>query len=203
MARQSSTVHANTAEGVPGSEHLAFACNGCGDCCRRHRVALTHRDLMRLSRALSVPPTSLVAWLSSDQIDLEAESASLVLLPGGSRLMVLAHEAGACALLDETDRCCAYSARPLDCRLYPFVLEREEDRKVTRLSLFEPDGCGERKEERESLRELERADAVRWAELDAYRSLVARWNRLARHRTRLRHRAHGEPEFLAFLAVGP
>src|SRR5262245_43390075 len=129
---------------LTGSEHLAFRCNGCGDCCRKLRVALTHRDLLRLVRALTQEPDALVASLEPDQVDFAAEAASFVDLPGGPRLMVLAHDAGACRLLRVDGACGAYDARPRDCRLYPFVLERGDARHVTRLTLFHPEGCGER-----------------------------------------------------------
>jgi Fe-S-cluster containining protein len=185
---------------LDGAEHLAFACNACGDCCRKHRVALTHRDLARLVGALGVPAPSLVAWLAPAEVELDAESAGMVALPGGPRLMVLAHDAGACRLLDATERCRAYDARPHDCRMYPFVLERS-DGGETRLSLFEPAGCGERREIPLAWRDVDEGDRVRWAEVAEYRRHVARWNQLARHRERLRHRAQGELEFLAFLAA--
>jgi Fe-S-cluster containining protein len=183
-----------------GAEHLAFVCNGCGDCCRKHRVALTHHDLERLVRSLRAMPAALVEWLAPGQVDLDTVSASMVLLPPGPRLMVLAHVGGACTLLDTDNRCRAYATRPLDCRLYPFVLERAPDRRVTRLSLFEPSGCGELRSEANDLDELTQTDEDRWSRLFEYQALVARWNRMARHRTRLRHRPHGEREFMAFLA---
>src|SRR5262245_63551805 len=84
---------------VTGAEHLLFACNGCGDCCRRHRVALTHHDLARLQRVVSEPVEHLVEWLLPDEVDLDAESASFVTLPAGSRLMVLAHANAGCRFL--------------------------------------------------------------------------------------------------------
>ena len=186
-------------ERIPGSEQLDFRCNGCADCCRRWRVAVTHYDLARLVQALGVTPASLVEWLTPDEGNFAAESASFVTLPGGPRLMVLSHAAGACHLLGADGRCRAYEARPLDCRLYPFVLERDDERRVTRLALFEPDGCGERGAPPEDLQRLERADAERLAELDEYATLVARWNRLAWHRARLRHAARGAAEFFGFL----
>lgn len=185
---------------MTGTEHLAFSCNGCGDCCRRHRVALTHHDLDHLARLLRTAPAALVEWLPPDAVDLDAESASMVLLARGPRLMVLAHVGGACTLLDTNNRCRAYATRPLDCRLYPFVLERAADRRVTRLSLFEPSGCGELRSEANDLDELTHTDEERWSRLFEYQALVARWNRMARHRMRLRHRPHGEQEFMAFLA---
>ena len=42
---------------------------------------------------------------------------------------------------------------------------------------------------------------ARWSELEQYQRLIAGWNRFARHRERLRHRAQGESEFLAFLGM--
>lgn len=182
-----------------GAEHLTFACNGCGDCCRKHRVALTHHDLERLTRSLGATPEALVEWLPHDQVDLDLVSASMVLLPAGPRLMVLAHARGACAFLDAGDRCRAYAARPLDCQLYPFVLERTPEKAVTRLALFEPAGCGDRRSDAADLDELRRTDDERWSRLREYQALVAHFNRMARHRARLRHRPHGEREFFAFL----
>lgn len=185
---------------LAGSEHLGFKCTACGDCCRRLRVALTHRDLARLTRESGVAAASLVAWLAPDAVDFAAEAACFVTLPDGPRLMVLAHDQGACRLLQADGRCGAYAARPRDCRLYPFVLERDEARRVTRLALFDPAGCGESSTEHTSFDTLERADGERTTELEEYAALVARWNRFARHRARFGHRAQGERELFAYLA---
>jgi hypothetical protein len=72
---------------------------------------------------------------------------------------------------------------------------------VTRLALFDAAGCGERGEATASLPELCRADAERSAVLADYAELVARWNRLARHRARFRYRARGVADFFAFLGL--
>jgi Fe-S-cluster containining protein len=186
-----------------GAEHLHFSCNGCGDCCRRHRVALTHHDLARLKRAVSEPVERFVHWLSPDEVDLAAESASFVTLSAGPRLMVLAHAGAACRFLTADNRCSVYSERPRDCELYPFVLERDERRRPVRLTLFEPGGCGERMRTPRDLSMLARADAQRWSEVDEYRTLIARWNRLARHRRRFGYRAGTSAEFVAFIEGEP
>jgi Fe-S-cluster containining protein len=183
---------------VNGAEHLHFACNGCGDCCRRHRVALTHLDLARLAHTVAAPLETLVEWLTPERVDLDAESASFVTLSEGPRLMVLAHGTRGCRFLGSDDRCGVYAARPRDCELYPFVLERNESRAPVRLSLFEPEPCGDRSPVPARAEDLVQADATRWAELGAYRERVARWNVLARHRRRLGHRARTASEFLAF-----
>jgi Fe-S-cluster containining protein len=187
---------------VRGAEHLHFSCNGCGDCCRRHRVAVTHLDLRRLTGVVAAPLETLVEWLPADTVDLDAESASMVALPGGARLMVLAHGREGCHFLTADARCGVYAARPRDCEAYPFVLERgksDEPRSVVRLSLFDPAGCGDRAELPLPLAELEQTDRRRWDEVAAYRALVARWNRLAGHRKRLGRPALGVPDFLAFV----
>jgi Fe-S-cluster containining protein len=115
--------------------------------------------------------------------------------------MVLAHDQGACRVLRPDGRCGAYAARPLDCRLYPFVLERNDASHVTRLTLFDPQGCGEQGAAASSVADLERDDAERWVALCDYTELVARWNRLARQRSRLRHRARDAQAFFAFLGI--
>jgi Fe-S-cluster containining protein len=164
-------------------------------------VAVTHLDLARLERVVAAPLETLVEWLPAGAVDLDAESASMVELPAGPRLMVLAHGRAGCRFLTEDDRCGVYASRPRDCELYPFVLERDErdeQKPLVHLSLFDPAGCGDRSATPLGLPELERADRRRWSEVAAYRALVARWNRLARHRRRFGHRARGAAEFVAF-----
>jgi Fe-S-cluster containining protein len=185
---------------LSGAEKLHFSCDGCAECCKRFRVALTHHDLARLASELRVPRAELVEWLPPELVDLDAESASLVELGQGARLMVLAHAGGACRLLDDAGRCRAYTARPYDCRLYPFVLERNELGDLSGIAYFEPEGCGESQAEPASATQLAELDARRWAELAEYRALVARWNRLARQRRRMQHPSGGAAEFLAFAA---
>jgi Fe-S-cluster containining protein len=183
---------------IAGAEHLHFACTTCGDCCRRHRVALTHHDLARLERVAPNPVERLVEWLAPDRVDLDAESASFVTLPQGPRLLVLAHANAACRFLTSDNRCSVYAARPRDCAMYPFVLERDERRRPVRLAVFDPAGCGERGPTPADLEMLATADAERWAELDDYRALVRRWNRLAQHRRRFGHHIGTAEQFLAF-----
>jgi Fe-S-cluster containining protein len=137
---------------VAGAEHLHFGCNGCGDCCRQHRVALTHHDLARLKRVVTEPVERLVDWLAPAEVDLDAESASFVTLPPGPRLMVLAHAGAGCRFLTSDGRCSVYSARPRDCEMYPFVVERNEGRPPLRLALFEPEAAASARRCRETLR---------------------------------------------------
>lgn len=194
---------ANSRHSLPvlrGAEHLDFRCNGCGACCKNLRVALTHLDLRRLTQALVRSGESLVEWLPPGEVELEAERDCFVELGDGPRLMVLAQRAGACQLLTSEQRCGAYEARPYDCRLYPFSLERSERGEVIGIRLFELEGCGEERGPSAELENLAEQDRVRWAEHERYRQLVARWNRLARQRRRFRRRVGGPAEFLAFAA---
>jgi Fe-S-cluster containining protein len=108
---------------LPGAHHLTFRCNGCGDCCRALRVAITHHDLRRLTLGLARPAASFIEWLTPDEVNMTDEPGSFVELSAGRRLMVLAQRAGACHLLDANERCSAYAHRPSDCRLYPFDVE--------------------------------------------------------------------------------
>jgi Fe-S-cluster containining protein len=181
-----------------GAEHLGFRCNGCGACCKSLRVALTHLDLQRLTRALVRSGESLVEWLPPSAVELDAERDCFVELADGPRLMVLAQSAGACQLLTAAQRCSAYEARPYDCRLYPFLLERDASGAVVQIRLFELEGCGEERGSNTELESLAEQDRARWVEHELYRELVARWNRLARQRRRFRHRVGGAADFLAF-----
>jgi len=186
---------------LPGAEHLGFHCNGCGDCCRTLRVALTHHDLRRLSAALGRPAANLVDWLAPQGVDMTDEPGGFAELAGGRRLMVLAQTGGACRLLNAEQRCGAYAARPWDCRLYPLALERDADGQITRVSRLDRDGCGDEQAAPAELAQLAADDDQRWAELADYQARLSRWNQWARHRRRFRHPLGGTHELLAFLGL--
>lgn len=184
---------------LPGAPHLDFRCNGCGNCCRALRVAITHHDLERLARGLGREPSSLVEWLEPDAVDMTGEPGTFVELRAGRRLMVLAHRGGACHLLDENQRCRAYDVRPRDCRQFPFDLGRDDSGAVVRVDRLELDGCGDEHGDPADVEELAESDAQRWSELRDYQARVARYNRLSAHRRRFGRPLGDADEFIAFL----
>ncbi|HTV18097.1 MAG TPA: YkgJ family cysteine cluster protein [Polyangiaceae bacterium] len=185
---------------LPGAPHLGFRCNGCGDCCRAVRVALTHHDLERLATGLARPAPRFVEWLAPDDVDMTDEPGSFVELREGRRLMVLLQDEGACHLLDDGQRCTAYAHRPLDCRLYPLDLSRDDAGDVVSVSRLDPNGCGDEAGPSADVGELAALDARRWRELAEYQARVARWNRIAAHRRRFGRAPGDAAEFLAFIA---
>jgi Fe-S-cluster containining protein len=196
---------------VIGAGHLDFRCNGCGACCRSLRVSVTHHDLRRLllgghgtpgqTAALGEGATALVDWLAPEAVDMTGEPGSFVELSAGRRLMVLAWREGACSFLDATQRCRAYASRPRDCRLFPFDLARDAAGSVVSVARLELEGCGDERGPSAALSEIDRLDRQRWDELGEYQALVARWNRLARHRRRFRQPAGEAAAFLAWLGL--
>jgi Fe-S-cluster containining protein len=179
---------------------LRFRCTGCGNCCRSLRVAITAHDLLRLVRATGRDAGELVAWLEPDAVDMAGEPESFVELSEGRRLMVLAQESGACRLLGSDDRCLAYSARPRDCRTFPFDLGAPAARaSSSRLSLLPLVGCDYADDGDNDVAVLEAEDAARWRDLQSYQALVARWNRRAFHRRRLHKSIGAAAAFLDFI----
>jgi Fe-S-cluster containining protein len=162
-------------------------------------VSITHHDLRRLARGLGCGAATLVDWLAPDAVDMTGEPGSFVELGEGRRLMVLAHRAGACRLLDADRRCEAYDLRPQDCRLFPFDLTRDAAGSVVGVSRLPLDGCGDERGERADLGELSALDARRWGELRDYQEQLERWNRLARHRRRFHRPVGGAADFLSWL----
>lgn len=144
---------------------------------------------------------------------MEGEPESFVELAAGRRLMVLAQQRGACLLLTPDNRCSAYAERPLDCRSFPFDFDDKAGANLPhgrarpallpllalgRGAASAPLTCDYASDGEHDARELARVDAWRFSELAAYQQRVARWNRLARHRRRLRHPLGSTADFLAF-----
>lgn len=168
------------------------------------RVAVTGLDVARLSAESGLAPSSLVAWLAPDDVDMSGEPESFVELAEGRRLLVLAQQDNACGLLGADNRCRAYAARPRDCRAFPFDFEAapSDARQVRRLVLMPLHECEHATDGKNDERELDAADRARWEELREYQALVARWNRRAWHRRRLHQSVGRADEFLA-LACAP
>jgi Fe-S-cluster containining protein len=165
-------------------------------------MALTHHDLRRLAAGLGQPAAELVEWLAPDAVDMTGEPESFVRLASGRRLMVLAQRDGACRFLQPDQRCGVYALRPLDCRLYPFDLQRDAQGALLRVARLDLDGCGDELGPAVELEALAEQDAQRWRELGEYQALLQRWNRLAQHRLRFGKSPGNAAEFLAFLGFG-
>lgn len=88
-------------------EGLPFACRGCGRCCRG--------------------PGGYV-WVEPEEVPRLAETTGMTvdafgkryLRRRGMRLALVDGASGDCVFLDEAGRCTVYSARPVQCRTYPW-----------------------------------------------------------------------------------
>jgi Fe-S-cluster containining protein len=86
----------------------AFACSGCGDCCRwTGSVLLSDADLPRLAAHLGL----------SEQAFIDGHTR---LAPNRKQLALLDQLDGSCVFL-EGNRCRVYAARPEQCRTFPFA----------------------------------------------------------------------------------
>lgn len=184
-----------------GLGHLRFRCTGCGNCCRDLRVPLTAADVKRLVEATGRPAAEFVAWLPTREVDLIGEPGSLVLLDheGGHVLMTLAQQRGACVFLGGDERCGVYSARPGNCRMYPFAASFGRRGGIHRLRLLGGTDCADARDGDNDVHALRDADQARWAEHRSYLAQISRWNRAQRHRALLGRRLQGAREFLGFL----
>jgi len=184
-----------------GLAHLRFRCTACGNCCRDLRVPLTHIDLRRLVDATGRAASQIVAWLPTREVDLIGEPGSLVLLDhdASHALMALAQRAGACVFLGADEHCSAYSARPGNCRLYPFAASFGRRGGIRRLRLLGGTECESARDGHTEPHALRVADEQRWAEHVSYLAQIRRWNRAQRHRSLLGRRLQGAREFLEFL----
>jgi Fe-S-cluster containining protein len=182
---------------------LDFRCTACGNCCRDLRVAVTIGDVARLAAATGSAPDALVAWLAPDAVDMTGEPESFVELSEGRRLMVLGQRDGACQLLRADNRCGAYAARPRDCRAFPFDFDEPHRPGPRRLTLLPLDRCEYALDGQNDPTTLDADDRARWSELRDYQSVVARWNRRARHRRRLHYPIGDASSFLSFALAPP
>jgi hypothetical protein len=130
----------------------------------------------------------------------------------GHALMALAQQGGGCVFLGSDERCGVYSARPGNCRVYPFAASFGRRGGIRRLRLLGGTHCDYARDGKNEPHALRVADALRWAEHRSYMAQISHWNRIQRHRALLGRRLQSARDFLAFLgfhdglggpAVGP
>ena len=93
------------------NEPVGFRCLYCLDCCRGRHIYLTLKDIERISRAGHDPQDFVTFSVEGDKIRFV--------------LAVREWDLG-CVFHDpETGKCTVHSARPLICRIYPFMVSRK------------------------------------------------------------------------------
>jgi len=177
-------------------------CTGCGECCRGLRVPLTLADLRRLGSATGLGAAELVEWAPPDEVDISGEPGSLVLLPQGRRVMLLAQRDGSCRFLDVESRCTVHAARPAACRAYPLHASFGERGGVKRLRVLRGIDCRYELAGPPELAAIRREHLALRRELAAHHEAVASFNRSQTLRRRLGKRLATAEGFFSSCAVG-
>ena len=91
-----------------------FACHGCGACCRIEGIVRLKDD----------DTAKIAAHLGMSEEDFIANETNLA--PDRKGLVLKDRPDGACAMLDEENRCRIYPVRPEKCRTFPYEWTNDE-----------------------------------------------------------------------------
>lgn len=123
-------------EGMPlldRKARFAFACAGCGDCCRgREDIVLSGYDLWRIAHRLGLPPRIVARGYCRGSI---GPVSGLPVL----RLAPVKEQRNNCPFLDG-GLCAIHDAEPLVCALYPLAQEISREGRVD--YFLQPTQCG-------------------------------------------------------------
>jgi Fe-S-cluster containining protein len=183
-------------------EVLKFRCTGCGNCCKDPLLPLTDADVKRISAHTGDSAAELVRWVDRFGIDMDDEPEGFVLLRQGKRVMVLAHEHGACRYLGKDDRCTIYKARPLGCRIFPFdPTFGKKDGKLRHLKLIQATDCKYESDGENDVDELRTLHENYESATHAFHERIASWNKAQRARKRSGKAAQTARQFFDFLGL--
>ena len=122
-----------TAPLLARDEAFAFACAGCGNCCRgREDIVLSGFDLWRIAARLRLPPRTVARAFCRGSIGAVSRLPVLRLAP-------LKEEHNNCPFLTG-NHCAIHDAEPLVCALYPLAQEISRDGQVS--YFLQPTECG-------------------------------------------------------------
>jgi len=145
-------------------EQIQFECTKCGACCREESllVTLTGRDIVRLSRGLSLGPNDIIRAFDF-YLDIGKESPkglrdfpTLNTEKGPAYLAIKKMENGDCIFLKD-NLCMIHLIRPAVCMSFPFVFSKDGNTTTWGLSAMKKicPGLGSGSKVRDSeLREL-------------------------------------------------
>lgn len=199
-----------TSAPAPSVRPELFRCTQCGNCCKELFVAVTHRDLQRLQDATQTPASSMVTWLPPGAVEIASAAGQFLSTADGLRLMVLAHEAGACRFLSADKRCSVHEHRPLDCQQFPLhvshrgkveFLTEARPMPALRLRVLGNVQCEAEEGELSLVDQATGIEAQRAEEVLEYAQLVAEWNRRSRWLERLRNKKPDLRELFGFLGL--
>jgi len=108
-----------------GSRTMAFACHGCGDCCKGSTIILSPFDFARLAAFSGEAPHAMLK-----------ERCIVLKHPQTNLPTVMLETVPKCSFLDDETRCTAYGDRPLVCRGYPLGVLTDLNRPEWRSSLM-------------------------------------------------------------------
>lgn len=182
-----------------GERYLTFRCTGCGNCCKEPLLPLTDTDLARILGRTGERARDVVRWVSRQEIDLDDEPESFVLLRPGRRVMVLGHGRRGCRYLGRDDRCTIYGARPLGCRIFPFDPDFKRDGSLRRLRLIQAAECDYALDGHNDIRLIRSLHERHDETTERYHQRVAEWNQMQRRRQRRGVRPEAPAEFLRYL----
>ena len=117
---------------------LRFKCTGCGHCCYGEPgayVAVSHKDIRQIPAQLNISAT----WFRRHYlVRLRSSLAQAEDKKFGLRLL----KDGRCILLDKRQQCKAYTARPSQCRTYPFWPENLNNKAAWQQQAIRCEGIG-------------------------------------------------------------
>lgn len=180
-------------------KYLAFRCTGCGNCCKDPLLPLTDTDLRLISSRTGDHPADFVRWVTRQEIQMDDEPESFVLLRQGKRVMTLKHERGSCRYLGEDDRCTIYERRPLGCRIYPFEPSFDKKGTLKRLRLIGACECPYELDGKNDPDRLYSLHQRYESATERYQERVEEWNQSQKKRRRQGSAAQTARDFFDFL----
>jgi len=120
-----------------GKNIVHFRCRHCGHCCTDVVCLLTPWDANRIVRSTGLHPKRFVEFLTPEEVSgVEKSDPTWLECQGERYMMALRRDATAgCHFLDGAKRCTIYEARPILCRLYPFLLHEAREGEFKGFSL--------------------------------------------------------------------
>lgn len=171
--------------------YTTIACSGCGICCTIPIVPVTDSDVARLTAATGKSAAELVRFYKPDELEFDRDAEVWIRFPYGKRAMGLRRKWERCQFLTDDARCSVYAHRPMTCRTFPYVIEFDDDGKVSNVELNKIVKCKALPMPSSPLTQLRKDVLQEELEDEHYFAAIRAWG--------FEEKKGGTREFLAFL----